>query len=153
MMGKKTAVVGTGMLNFIRLGTAADGADAAEQTPAASDVKEVVAGHDVVLFVSPGCPYCREAVSALNAKGLNPRNTIDNPGLSSCCLCPITGIAHTTVNATTEQRQELFKATGATSVPSVWVKGTYIGGCNDGPEDWMGLTPNLRSGKLEEMLA
>ena len=32
------------------------------------------------------------------------------------------------------------------------VKGTFVGGCNDGPEPWMGLLPMLESGKLREMI-
>lgn len=31
-------------------------------------------------------------------------------------------------------RSELAKRTGRTSVPSIWVNGEFIGGCNDGPQ-------------------
>ena len=34
-----------------------------------------------------------------------------------------------------------------------WVKGAFVGGCDDGPEAWMGVVPMVRSGKLAEMLA
>jgi glutaredoxin-related protein len=30
-------------------------------------------------------------------------------------------------------RAELGKRTGRTSVPSVWIGGQFVGGCNDGP--------------------
>ena len=30
-------------------------------------------------------------------------------------------------------RAELGKRTGRTSVPSIWIGGRFIGGCNDGP--------------------
>ena len=49
--------------------------------------------------------------------------------------------------------QDLLDATGQTSVPSGWVKGAYIGGCNDGPEPWMGIVPCINSGKIKEMMA
>ena len=32
-------------------------------------------------------------------------------------------------------RAELGKLTGRTSVPSVWIGGEYVGGCDDGPSD------------------
>ena len=38
------------------------------------------------------------------------------------------------------------------SASSPSAKGTFIGGCNDGPEAWMGALPNLASGKVAEML-
>jgi glutaredoxin len=56
------------------------------------------------------------------------------------------------VNATSEQRDELFQLTDSSSVPSIWVKGKYVGGCNDGPESWMGIKKILANGKLEELL-
>ena len=37
-------------------------------------------------------------------------------------------------------------------VPSVWIGDKYIGGCNDGPESWMGTLPNLTNGKLHGWL-
>ena len=43
------------------------------------------------------------------------------------------------VEASRAQRDELKSKTGKTSVPSCWVKGAYVGGCNDGPEAWMGI--------------
>lgn len=48
-------------------------------------------------------------------------------------------------------RAELGKLTGRTSVPAIWIDGTFIGGCNDGPLG--GLNTLNQSGKLREMLA
>ena len=45
-------------------------------------------------------------------------------------------------------RAELAERTGRTSVPSTFIAGEGIGGCNDGP----GLIPLKGSGKLDEML-
>ena len=47
----------------------------------------------------------------------------------------------------------LMKATGMSSVPSVWIGGRYIGGCNDGRESWMGTLPNLQNGNINKWLA
>ena len=34
----------------------------------------------------------------------------------------------------------------------IYFQGTFIGGCNDGPEGWMGLTKTMKSGKFAELL-
>ena len=95
-----------------------------------SDLSSVVASADVVFFDSPGCPYCARAQTALSSAGISFRKV------------PISAY-----------RQELHSATGKTSAPSVWVKGTYVGGCNDGTERWHGVLPLLRSGEFQKMLA
>lgn len=46
----------------------------------------------------------------------------------------------------------LQQKTGKSSAPSVWIKGTYVGGCNDGTEPWHGVLPLLKNGKFKEML-
>jgi glutaredoxin-related protein len=38
-------------------------------------------------------------------------------------------------------------------VPSVWVNGKFVGGCNDGPESWMGIKKIINNNKLDELLA
>ena len=45
-------------------------------------------------------------------------------------------------------RAELAERTGRTSVPSTFIAGEGIGGCNDGP----GLIPLKDEGRLEGML-
>jgi len=55
--------------------------------------------------------------------------------------------------AIAEYKPELKERTGKTSAPSVWIKGTYVGGCNDGTEPWHGVVPMLKNGKFKEMLA
>jgi len=47
-------------------------------------------------------------------------------------------------------RAEMGDMLGRTSVPAIWIKGTYIGGCNDGP---LGGINTLNSNKeLDGML-
>lgn len=93
-------------------------------------IDEVIKSSDVVVFSSNTCPYCKKAIEALkHAK-----------------------IEHKVVVATDAQLEELQKRTGQNSVPSVWVKGCFIGGCNDGPEKWMGVKPGIKSGLLTKLL-
>jgi len=117
-MGHTDSVVGTGVFRSFKLGAAAG-----HKPEPSLQIDNMLAGHKgVILFVSPGCPYCREAQAALTQAD----------------------IPFTTVTADTPQRRELYEKTGSTSVPSVWVNGQYIGGCDDGPEDGMGVTTMLR---------
>ena len=41
---------------------------------------------------------------------------------------------------------------GKTSVPAIWIKGTFIGACNDGPPGFDGVKNLNSSGKLDDML-
>jgi glutaredoxin 3 len=87
----------------------------------------------IVLFSFSTCPFCRRAKDYLEEKGISYQamELDDLPG-----------------NQGNEIRAVLGKKTKRTSVPSIFVRGTYIGGCNDGP----GLLPLAESGELEKML-
>jgi glutaredoxin 3 len=93
-------------------------------------LSSIINENDVVIFSWRTCPYCIKAKSLLDEKK----------------------ITYVDIIASESQTNELYQATGQSSVPSIWVKGTFIGGCNDGPESWMGLAPCLRSGKFNELL-
>ena len=86
---------------------------------------------DVVLFISSSCPYCVDAQEVLKAKK----------------------IAFKAVEASSAQRSALRTMTGMSSVPNSWVKGTFVGGCNDGPESWMGIKKMANNGELAKRLA
>jgi glutaredoxin 3 len=116
-------VVGTGVFRSFTLG-------AVEQETQLSDLDTMIASNDVVLFISSTCPFCRMAIDMLTQEGIEHRVIEVDPSI----------------------RSELHKRTGKTSVPSTWIKGQYVGGCNDGPEDWMGVVPMLKSGKFKELL-
>ena len=45
-------------------------------------------------------------------------------------------------------RAELAVKTGRTSMPNIWISGTSVGGCNDGP----GVVTLNKEGKLQPML-
>ena len=105
-------------------------AQGSEFGSAFDDIKDIVCSNDIVVFADPSCGYCYNAQNLLGKAGFN----------------------FITVNATPGQRQRLQTLTGSGSVPNVWVKGKYIGGCNDGPKSWMGVKKMIDSGLLKKFL-
>mmetsp|Transcript_1421 Transcript_1421/g.2314 ORF Transcript_1421/g.2314 Transcript_1421/m.2314 type:complete len:100 (-) Transcript_1421:87-386(-) len=98
---------------------------------ASNDISTIVGSNDIVLFQSRGCPYCSSAIGSLQAAGYKP----------------------TIVEASREQRQQLLNVTKSRSVPSIWLKGKFVGGCNDGPEPWMGINKILQNNEMDKFLA
>ncbi|KAL1521921.1 hypothetical protein AB1Y20_021570 [Prymnesium parvum] len=94
------------------------------------EMQPILDSATVVFFDQPTCPYCRAAEAALNEAGVPFKKVPIDP----------------------EWRPILRKVTGKNSAPSVWIKGTYVGGCNDGIEPWHGVKPMLMSGKFQEMM-
>eukprot|EP00451_Oxyrrhis_marina_P027879 CAMPEP_0204350264 /NCGR_PEP_ID=MMETSP0469-20131031/30194_1 /ASSEMBLY_ACC=CAM_ASM_000384 /TAXON_ID=2969 /ORGANISM="Oxyrrhis marina" /LENGTH=110 /DNA_ID=CAMNT_0051336587 /DNA_START=93 /DNA_END=425 /DNA_ORIENTATION=- len=92
--------------------------------------QEMIDSADVVVFATTTCPFCRRAVSALQKAG----------------------VEHQVVKLNAIHRKGLIARVGSASVPAVWVKGQFVGGCEDGTEDWHGVVPLLQSGKLQQML-
>jgi len=88
-----------------------------------------------VLFLSfETCPFCVKAKALLDAKGakyveVDLTKDPDGKGI----------------------RAEMADVIGRTSVPAIWIDGTYIGGCNDGGLG--GLIPLDNEGKIDKMLA
>lgn len=101
----------------------------ADSIPGVS-ITTIASQNDIVVFQSSGCPYCSEAIDKLNSAGYKPN----------------------LVEADHEQRNELRSLTSSGSVPSIWIKGKYVGGCNDGPEPWMGISKIIRNNMMEELL-
>mmetsp|Transcript_19782 Transcript_19782/g.37745 ORF Transcript_19782/g.37745 Transcript_19782/m.37745 type:complete len:105 (+) Transcript_19782:88-402(+) len=103
-----------------------------------SSLSDVLAGAQkpIVVFSYGGCPYCRMVEKALDQASM-PYQVID-------------------FDADLENgesiHQEITKKHKHRSVPAVFVKCQFVGGCNDGPEPWMGTMPLLKSGKLAAML-
>ena len=92
-----------------------------------------VDSNKVAMFSFTTCPFCRRAKDYLEENG------IDYEAIE---LDELEG------NEGNEIRAVLGRKTKRTSVPSIFVKGQYIGGCNDGP----GLLPLAASGDLQKML-
>jgi glutaredoxin 3 len=96
-----------------------------------SKIQTSIDSNDVVLFIDPECPYCKEAIRLLTEHKTT----------------------HTVIECDSEMRAELKKRTSVSSVPSIWIKGVYVGGCNDGPEEWMGIKKLVETGDLEKRLS
>mmetsp|Transcript_57903 Transcript_57903/g.147009 ORF Transcript_57903/g.147009 Transcript_57903/m.147009 type:complete len:188 (-) Transcript_57903:101-664(-) len=94
-------------------------------------VEDIIGANDIVAFVMPPCPYCAKAVAALKDAGLQFKE-VQAPKGSAL-------------------RKQLEKMTNSSSVPKVYVKGQFVGGCNDGGLG--GVLPLLKNGKLQEMLS
>jgi len=94
------------------------------------EVKALTTSADVVMFISSSCPYCVDAQDVLKSKG----------------------ISFTAIEASGGQRSALRSLTGQSSVPNCWVKGVFVGGCNDGPEGWMGIKKMANNGELQKRL-
>jgi glutaredoxin 3 len=93
-----------------------------------------VGDNSVAMFSFSTCPFCRKAKDFLEEKGVDYK-VIELDELDG--------------NQGNEIRAMLGKRTKRTSVPSMFIGGKYIGGCNDGP----GLMPLAASGELDTMLA
>ena len=92
-------------------------------------VQKLIQSNRILIFSAPfHCPYCEKAKALLASHK---------------------AIVHVPSN---EEHQALEEITGQGSYPNIWINGTFIGGCNDGPENWHGLTKILKTGKFEELL-
>lgn len=87
----------------------------------------------VAMFSFTTCPFCRRAKDYLDSQGI-PYVSMELDELPG--------------NQGNEIRASLGRKTRRTSVPSIFVRGEYIGGCNDGP----GLLPLAESGDLRRIL-
>mmetsp|Transcript_95290 Transcript_95290/g.150701 ORF Transcript_95290/g.150701 Transcript_95290/m.150701 type:complete len:203 (-) Transcript_95290:199-807(-) len=97
---------------------------AEKEQQSVDEVQGLTAESDLVLFTMPGCPFCAKAKTALEEAGFTP----------------------TVITATASQKRGLQKLTGKTSLPSAWVKGEFLGGCDDG------VLPAVESGDLKKKL-
>ena len=84
----------------------------------------------LVVFGTDDCPYCHAVEDSLKRAGLK----------------------HASHTIGWTERAALRHLTAQRTIPYVFVHGTFVGGCNDGPEPWMGTLPLIRSGRLQAML-
>ena len=96
-------------------------------------IDELILQNDVAMFSFTTCPFCRKAKDILEEQGI-PYQTVELDELEG--------------NLGNVIRAQLGRRTGRTSVPSIFVKGEFIGGCNDGP----GLIPLLENGEFDAMM-
>ena len=99
-----------------------------------ADANDDTSGIPVAMFSFTTCPFCRKAKDYFDAEGI--RYVVME-------LDELEG------NLGNEIRSTLGKMTKRTSVPAIFIKGTAIGGMNDGTP---GLMPLVESGELQTML-
>jgi len=79
-------------------------------------IRNVVKGNKVVVFSKGNCRYCKSVLSLLST--LMPRKQI-------------MVVACDKINRSNELRSELWQLTKSKTVPQVFIRGRYIGGCDD----------------------
>jgi glutaredoxin 3 len=87
----------------------------------------------VLMFSFTTCPFCikaKEVLDARNAKYTVVELDTDPDGKAI--------------------RAEMAEFVGRTSVPAIWIKGAFVGGCNDGPMG--GIVSLNESGRLNGLL-
>lgn len=95
-------------------------------------VQDHISSSKVAMFSFSTCPFCRRAKDYLDEQGI-----------------AYTAMELDEVEEGNAIRATLGTLTRRTSVPAIFVKGEFIGGCNDGP----GLLTLAENGELEKMLA
>ncbi|KAL3918557.1 MAG: hypothetical protein SGPRY_005971, partial [Prymnesium sp.] len=102
-----------------------------------SEVKELAASAPLVLFTWEASPACKKALKLLEITGAKPKVVrLDDPWSEG-----------------NPRRAALGRLTGKSSVPSIWIGGSYVGGCDDGPSDEApGLVTLAFRGTLYKML-
>jgi glutaredoxin len=84
-----------------------------------SAVTKEAASAPVVLFTWESSPACKKALKYLEWANVKPHVVrLDNPWSEG-----------------NPKRAALGRLTGRSSVPSIWIGGKYVGGCDDGPSD------------------
>lgn len=96
---------------------------------AAELINEKINAHEVMVFAKSYCPFCKKAVeilkqtfgSAVEVLNIEDRSDMD------------------------EIQDELLKLTGARSVPRIFIKSEFVGGCDD-------VVALSNDGKLKSLL-
>jgi glutaredoxin 3 len=109
-----------------------------DRAAADAEISRLVDSAPVVVFSWTISPFSKKAKDLLKVAGVEPVVVeLDQP-----------------LDKGNPLRAELGRRTGRTSVPSVWIGGQYVGGCDDGPTaDAPGIIKLAFSGKLREKLA
>ena len=95
-------------------------------------IQDLVQTNEIAMFSFTTCPFCRRAKDYLDQRGL--------------AYTALEVDQHPMGN---QIRAVLGQQTKRTSMPAIFIRQTFIGGCNDGP----GLLTLAESGELERLLA
>ena len=108
-----------------------------DRTSVEAQVQEEAASAPLVLFTWASSPACKKALELLKETGATVKVVpLDAPW-----------------DEGNKKRAVLGRLTGKSSVPSCWIGGSYVGGCDDGPsEEAPGLVKLAFRGQLKEML-
>jgi glutaredoxin len=106
-----------------------------DQKAMESEVLDLAKSAPVVVFTWDNSPSCKQAIRYLEQAGAKPKIIrLDQPWKWD-------------IGA--QQRAALGRLTKRSSVPSVWIGGEFVGGCNDGPsKNAPGLVKLAFSGEL-----
>lgn len=127
--GKSPAVVGMKALIQQQAGNY-------DQDTVRAQLDAFIDKNPVAMLSFTNCPYCKKAKEILNESGA-VYETMELDKMPSGGL---------------EFRSELAQITDRTSVPAIWIGGTFVGGCNDGGESGTGLSGLEKEGTLQSML-
>ena len=102
-----------------------------------AEVTAAASSAPLVLFTWDSSPACKKALKYIEETGVSPSIVrLDDPWDKGNVM-----------------RAALGRLTGKSSVPSIWIGGEYIGGCDDGPSDAApGLVPMAFRGTLQAKL-
>lgn len=104
-----------------------------------AEVKELASSAPMVMFTWESSPSCKKALNLCEVAGVTPKVVrLDDPW-----------------DKGNVKRAALGRLTKKSSVPSIWIGGEYVGGCDDGVEGNAaapGLVPLAFQGKLQGML-
>merc|ERR1719352_373207 len=103
-----------------------------------AEVKALASSAPLVMFTWKSSPACKKAIKYLSeVQGVQPKIIrLDDPWSEG-----------------NPRRAALGRLTGKSSVPSIWIGGEYIGGCEDGVgSDAPGLVPLAFKGQLQSKL-
>merc|ERR1719237_1776175 len=84
-----------------------------------AEVTAIASSAPLVVFTWESSPACKKALTYFEFAGVTPKIVrLDDPWSEG-----------------NPKRAALGRITGKSSVPSIWIGGEYIGGCDDGPSD------------------
>lgn len=112
------------------MGTTSSKASSSAGTMAAKELIETaISQNDVMMFGKTYCPFCKRALAILKEAFGDAVTELNIEARADC----------------DEIQDELLKMTGGRSVPRVFVKGKFIGGCDD-------VTALAQKGALKQLL-